>query len=132
MKIKRPLHPDFLERGDREISFNGEAYISREDFKEGLVRLMDAVNITISNDQTTFHSSSFEQAKKKAKIIQWVPVDENINVEIVMSDNLIVKGLCEVSVGNLSVGDIVQFERFGFARLDKKEKDKLVFYFAHK
>ncbi|MDR2623684.1 MAG: glutamate--tRNA ligase [Methanobrevibacter sp.] len=133
LKIKRPLHPDFLKRGDRELFFNGEAYISSDDFEDGLIRLMDCVNITIFNGQATFHSSSFEQAREeKAKIIQWVPVNENMNVDIVMSDNSIVKGLCEVTVGNLNVGDIVQFERFGFARLDSKEKDRLVFYFAHK
>ncbi|MDR2830572.1 MAG: glutamate--tRNA ligase [Methanobrevibacter sp.] len=133
LKIKRPLHPDFLERGDRELSFNGEVYIPMEDLKDGLLRLMDTINITIFNGQATFHSSSFEQAREeKAKIIQWVPVNENINAEIVMSDNSIIKGLCEVAVRDLNVGDIVQFERFGFARLDKKEKDKLIFYFAHK
>jgi len=133
LKIKRPLHPDFLKRGDRELSFNGEVYISKEDFEDGLIRLMDTVNITISNGKTTYHSSSFEQAKEdKAKIIQWVPVNENINVEVVMNDNSVVNGLCESTVKNLNVGDIVQFERFGFARLDKKEKDKLIFYFAHK
>ncbi|GAA5818330.1 MAG: glutamate--tRNA ligase [Methanobrevibacter sp. CfCl-M3] len=133
LKIKRPLHPDFLERGDRELSFNSEAYISKEDFSDGLIRLMDGVNITIFNGQTKFHSVSFDYAREmKAKIIQWVPVNENISVEVVMDDNSVVKGLCEPAVGCLNVGDVVQFERFGFARLDRKEDDKLIFYFAHK
>ncbi|MDR2545705.1 MAG: glutamate--tRNA ligase [Methanobrevibacter sp.] len=133
LKIKRPLHPDFLERGDRELSFNGEAFISKEDFSDGLIRLMDGVNITISNGQTKFNSVSFEYAReKKAKIIQWVPVNGNMSVEVVMDDNSVVKGLCEPAVGFLNVGDTVQFERFGFARLDRKEDDKLIFYFTHK
>ena len=29
-------------------------------------------------------------------------------------------------------GDIVQFERIGFARLDEIKDDELIFYFAHK
>ncbi|MDR2873478.1 MAG: glutamate--tRNA ligase [Methanobrevibacter sp.] len=138
LTIQRPLHPDFLDRGDRELSFNGEVYISKEDFKDGIIRLMDAINIDISNAQTPniktiFHSDSFKQAREiKARIIQWVPTNENINVEVVMPDNTSVQGLSEISVKDLEVGEIVQFERFGFARLDKKEKDKLTFYFAHK
>ena len=32
---------------------------------------------------------------------------------------------------NLKVGDIVQFTRFGFCKLDKKEKDKLMFWYTH-
>jgi glutamyl-tRNA synthetase len=94
---------------------------------------MDAINIEISNNKTIFHNDSFNQARKvKAKIIQWVLTNENINVEVIMPDNIPVQGLSEISVKNLEIGDIVQFERFGFVRLNKKEKDNLTFYFAHK
>ncbi|MEM4267100.1 MAG: hypothetical protein QW404_03545, partial [Candidatus Nanoarchaeia archaeon] len=41
-------------------------------------------------------------------------------------------GLAEKDVKKLKVGDIIQFERFAFCRLDKKEKNKLVFWFTHK
>ncbi len=47
-----------------------------------------------------------------------------VNVEIMMPDATIVKGLAEALVKDLNVDDIIQFERFGFYRLDKKEKDK--------
>ena len=49
-----------------------------------------------------------------------------------MPDASIVKGLVEPSCKNLNVGDVVQLERFGFARLDEIEENKLIFYFAHK
>jgi hypothetical protein len=35
-------------------------------------------------------------------------------------------------MSHLKEGDVVQLERFGFCRLDKIEKDKLVFWFTHK
>jgi len=40
--------------------------------------------------------------------------------------------LAEPAVRNLEVDSIIQFERFGFCRLDKKLKHRLVFWFAHK
>ena len=49
-----------------------------------------------------------------------------------MDDASVVEGLCEIAANDLSVGDIVQFERFGFARLDEIKDDELIFYFAHR
>ena len=36
-----------------------------------------------------------------------------------MNDNTIKKGLAEPAVKKLKVGEIIQFERFGFCKLDK-------------
>ncbi len=131
-EIKRPLHPDFLERGERTLVFDSEVCIPEDDYKDGFVRLMDAVNIDINGDDVSFHSDSFEEAREvKAKIIQWVASDA-IDAEVVMDDASVVEGLCEADCKNLEVGDIVQFERFGFARLDEIRDDKLIFYFAHR
>jgi glutamyl-tRNA synthetase len=76
---------------------------------------------------------SFEDAKEAgAQIIHWVPEGDNLEVEIVMPDASIVKGLAEPSCRNLKVNDIVQFERFGFARVDETGENKIKLYFAHK
>jgi len=40
--------------------------------------------------------------------------------------------LGEPPLKTLKEGTVVQFERFGFCRLDRKEPDKLVFWYAHK
>ena len=131
--IERPLHPDHLDRGNRKLVFDGEVYISELDFTDGITRLMDAVNININASEVSFDSKSFEEAReKKARIIQWVPANDNVKAKIVMEDASIVEGLCEPECKNLDVGDIVQFERFGFARLDEIANDELIFYFAHK
>ena len=68
----------------------------------------------------------------KAKIIQWIPAEDNVSVTIVMDDASTKKGLGESSLKDLKVGDVVQFERIGFARLDEIADDELIFYFAHK
>ena len=42
-----------------------------------------------------------------------------------MPDKTIVKGLAEKGIKKLKVGEVCQFERLEFVRLDKKEKTKL-------
>ena len=131
--IERPLHADHEDRGNRILPFDGKAYLASEDFKDGIVRLMDAVNVDIDGDKVSYNSTSFEEARDlKAKIIQWVPVEDNVNVKLVMDDASVKEGLGEGALADLEVGDIVQFERVGFARLDEIKDDELVFYFAHK
>ncbi|WP_304046115.1 glutamate--tRNA ligase [Methanobrevibacter gottschalkii] len=131
--IERPLHADYMDRGNRLLSFDGSAYIAKADYADGLFRLMDAVNVEIAGEDVNYHSTSFEEARDvKARIIQWVPTKENVNVKIVMDDASVKTGLGEIALNDLEVGDIVQFERVGFARLDEIKDDELVFYYAHK
>ena len=131
--IERPLHADHLDRGNRLLPFNGSAYLAKADINDGVFRLMDAVNVDIDGDEITYNSTSFEDARDlKARIIQWVPADENVKVTIVMDDASLKTGLGEAGLSDLKVGDVVQFERVGFARLDEIKDDGLVFYYAHK
>ncbi|MDP3622418.1 MAG: glutamate--tRNA ligase family protein, partial [Methanobacteriaceae archaeon] len=147
--IERPLHPDFLERGERNLPFNGEVYLAADDLKTTIpeksgseikagsdgkiLRLMDAVNVSINDENVIYHSQSFEEARSiKAQVVQWVPADDNISAEVVMPDASIVKGLCEPDCRKLSVDDEVQLERFGFSRVDEITSEKIKFYFTHK
>ena len=131
--IERPLHADHLDRGNRLLPFDGRAYLAKSDIADGVFRLMDAVNVDIKDGNVTYNSTSFEEARDiKARIIQWVPVEENVKVTIVMDDASLKTGLGESALCDLEVGDVVQFERVGFARLDEIRDDELVFYYAHK
>jgi glutamyl-tRNA synthetase len=132
--IERPLHPDFLERGYREIPFNGNVCLVKDDIEENkILRLMDAANIIFNNGIPFYHSNDFFEAKRMgAKIIHWIPTQKKLKAEIIMPDASIIKGFVEPSCKKLKEGNIVQFERFGFARLDQIADDKLIFYFAHK
>ena len=131
--IERPLHADHLDRGNRLLPFDGRAYLAKSDIADGIFRLMDAVNVDIKDGNVTYNSTSFEEARDiKARIIQWVPVEENVKVTIVMDDASLKTGLGESALCDLEVGDVVQFERVGFARLDEIRDDELVFYYAHK
>lgn len=134
--VKRLKHPDFAERGYRELSFDGDVYLNLEDVKKNrdkVLRLMDAVNIVIKDENVIFHSSSLEEAREaRARIVQWVPVSSSLLTEIVMPDASVLSGFAESDCRQIKVDDVIQFERVGFARLDKVEDGKLSFYYAHK
>jgi glutamyl-tRNA synthetase len=133
--VKRVKHPDFPDRGYREIPFDGEIYLDKKDIEDNqnkVLRLMDAVNIFMG-EEITYHSSSLEEARKEgARIVHWVPSESNNRVGLVMPDAETLYGYIEPSSDVLSVDDIVQLERVGFARLDSIQDGKLTFYFAHK
>jgi len=147
--VARPqLHPDFPERGFREIevtSVGNEArvYVSKRDVellkRSPLVRLMSLFNIQLERVESDavyalYKGESVEEALRlKAPIIQWVPVDNNVKVEVVMPDASKALGVGEKGLEKLGEGSIVQLVRIGFARLDRKEVEarKLVFYLAH-
>jgi hypothetical protein len=40
--------------------------------------------------------------------------------------------LAETNISMLKPGEVIQFERFGFCRLDSIEKNTYKFWFAHK
>ena len=68
---------------------------------------MDAVNVEIDGDKIAYHSTSFEDAREvKARIIQWVPVEDNVNVKIVMDDASVKSGLGESALKDLKGSDL--------------------------
>ncbi|MDI3483541.1 MAG: glutamyl-tRNA synthetase [Methanobacteriaceae archaeon] len=131
--IKRPLHPDHPERGYRQIPFNGRVYIQKDDLKEAkILRLVDAVNVKVTDKSLEYHSKSLEEARKhNAKIIHWVPMEDNIPANVIMPNTKIIEGLLEPAAKKLKTDQIVQLERFGFARVDKTNQ-KTIFYYTHK
>lgn len=133
--IKRAKHPDFPDRGYRELPFDGDIYLDQKDIQSNqnkVLRLMDAVNIFIG-EEIAYHSSSLEDARSEgARIVHWVPIKSNNPVNLVMPDAQILKGFIEPSSDELDVNDVVQLERVGFARLDSIGDRKLTFCYAHK
>lgn len=143
---KTRLHPEHPERGYREFKLkpkNGEIafWISSQDIdllKEGkILRLMGLFNIHIQNVrkgvvEAVFHSKSHEEAKKLGvPLIHWVPAETGIPSEVVMPDATIARGIAEEACKKLKPNDIIQFERFGFVRVDSIDKILSTFY-AHR
>jgi len=128
LEAKAPLHPDFSSRGFRSFKTSDEFYISDKLEKGKMYRFMHLFNFRDYNFVSEEHDIKLE-----AKLIHWLPVSKNlVKVEILMPDCSIQKGLGEESLKKVKVNDVVQFERICFARCDKKEKNKMVFWFTHR
>ncbi|MCM2325513.1 MAG: glutamate--tRNA ligase [Candidatus Woesearchaeota archaeon] len=132
--IELKKQPDNAEHGIRKFDTHEDFYVSKDDHGKfcGVIRLMDCLNF--DSKTMKFHSLDHASYKKEGKmIIQWLPKEEkNVKVQVRMPDNSIKEGLAEASISSLKIGDIVQFQRFGFVKLDKIEKDRLVFWFTNK
>ncbi|MBW2982154.1 glutamate--tRNA ligase [Candidatus Woesearchaeota archaeon] len=137
-EVELDIHPDYPKKGKRKFKTKNKFYIAKEDLKnikEGeLIRLMDCLNFTKKGNKFVFDSLEYEKYKEHGKlIIHWLPLEDNlVNVELLMPDNTFKKGVAEKSVKRLKPGDLCQFERIGFVRLDQKEKDKLIFWYGHR
>lgn len=136
-RVRLHLHPDFHARGHREFQTGGQFLIAERDadaLGEGrLHRLMDCLNFERRGRSFVFHSQEhdrFKGAGNRGLIIHWLPAAEQaVNITVRMEDDSLVKGKAEHLVGGLHEGAVVQFERFGFCRLDRKKKTGLEFWF---
>jgi len=140
-------HPE-KDLGRREVHVDGNFYIAKGDLeglkKGDIIRLKDLYNIVIEEVGSEIVHASFLSRELIEDIpkVQWV-TNDNIAIDILVPGPLFigesfnekslskVSGLAERSVSNLSIGEIVQFERFGFCRLDAKF-ERPTFIFIHR
>ena len=134
--IELSLHPHHR-KGGRKFVTSDTFLLAKSDFdeiKDGeVVRLMDCLNFVKDGKKFRFHSRTHADFKKYdgKKIIHYLPYSElNVEVSILMPDAVLIKGIAEPLVENLPNGEIVQFERFGFCRMD--DSSKLSFWYCHK
>ncbi|MEK6812922.1 MAG: hypothetical protein AABX86_02290, partial [Nanoarchaeota archaeon] len=123
-----PLHPEDEQRGKRTLQIGKEFYVDDTLQKGGVYRFMHGFNFKDGK----FLSQGVDPALN-ATLIHWLPADDDlVKVEILMENGTKVHGFGEPSLQQVKEKKLVQFERKYFCRLDKKEKDKLVFWFAHR
>lgn len=139
---KIPVNQD-IEKGFREYKTDQEFLVSKVDYSEmknGNYRLIHLLNfkaekLTATSPASYSFTSEATDPKIEARWIHWLPANaENIKTIIRMPDNTLVNGLAEQQMKNVKIGDIVQFEKFGFAKLDNinKKTGEYEFWFTHK
>jgi len=139
------LHPDYPEKGQRIFTITPQKnrdtlLVSKKDVnlfkKDKIIRLMELYNIKVKAMQdeveADYHSETYQEAKAvEAPLIHWIPASTGVKTSVILSDATAVEGLAEDQCKTLKQGDIIQFERFGFARIDEVD-GHLVAYFAHR
>jgi glutamyl-tRNA synthetase len=129
-----PLHPA-IDRGFREISAGREVLICRSDLESlrqgSRLRLKDLCNVellSLEPARARFLDADPETARReKLKIIHWAPRD-GIPVRVLRPDG-VDDGIGEAGIAG-ELDRIVQFERYGFVRIDSLEP--VVACYAHR
>ncbi len=144
--IKIPLHPE-AEMGDRTIHTTSAFFIPKEDTLKmnigDVFRLKGLYNVKITKKNETIQGSYHgENLIPETAKIQWTTQDfipltivvpgliftgENFNPASLQE----LHGYAEKAITDLPSGEIVQFERVGFVRLEKQQSGWIGF-FAHK
>ncbi len=142
------LHPDEPNRGFREYTVQPQGddnqvtlWVSRKDIDSSnvgtIIRLMELFNVKIESAnvysaQSLFVSESYEDARGvKAQLIHWVLIGHDMPCRVIMPDASVAEGVAESACEKLKPNDIIQFERFGFVRVDEINNG-LTAYFAQK
>jgi glutamyl-tRNA synthetase len=131
------LHPSDTARGTRTLEFEGTVLLPKSEIVPGtpMVRLKDLFNVKIAWDGTvpsfSYGGDSLADARAaKAHIIQWLPAQATVPCTLLTPDGEM-KGACEPRVRD-ELDKVVQFERVGFARIDRADASGISAYFTHK
>jgi len=144
INVKLRYHPTRSELGYREYVLTKPiVYIQRSDVEllksNKVLRLMEFANVEYVEEHdgevvARVRGFDVREAKKLGlQIVQWVPMEHSIKVDIYRAQGLKLHrctGLAESAIREL-VGEVVQMVRIGFGRIDKVLKSKVVVMFAH-
>jgi len=130
LKAEIPVHPEYPERGNREYDLDVESskvevYIEENDLEDGFFRLKGLCNVRIEDGRATFEPGDHKTAlKNDGDFIHWAPMSAEDAV-VRMPNGDTENGLLEPK--DIAIGEVVQFERFGFVRKDSEH----TFFYGH-
>ena len=113
-----PWHPDNPDLGVRaeEINSGDSIYLPGDEIQDNTeIRLKNLCNVTVDGASLSF--SGFDH-KRGNSIFQWC--SKHCSIELFYPDGKSVKGIVEDNISDLD-GQVVQFERVGFVRLEGKK-----------
>ncbi|NUC71291.1 glutamate--tRNA ligase [Haloterrigena sp. SYSU A558-1] len=130
-----PLHPNHEERGVREIPVSDSVMLEPEDVPEDGERiwLKGLGCFRYAEGALEYTADDIDVVREgEVDVVHWAPASESVAVRMRTPDGD-VRGHAEPGVGDLESDEMVQFERVGFARIDRHddEEEETVVYYAH-
>ncbi len=135
IKGKAPLLPDDPSKGFREYDLQPPftVFITEKDSaefaKDKKIRLKDLCNLDYSTPAKFAGNDVSGVRGGKMKAVQWVS-RSSVPCEVLMTDGSVAKGLVENALLS-EKSDTVQFERFGFVKVEEKSPEKIVCVYTH-
>ncbi len=147
IKKEISLHPTNKDIGKRKVETHDTFFVQKSDMDKlnisDIFRLKDLYNVEILDKNKIVKGKySGEKLISDSLKIQWT-TDKFIEMDVFVPDLLFknkkfnenslekIHGYAEESVKDLKTGEIIQFERFGFVRIENNN-GKITGYFAHK
>ncbi|MGD6852773.1 MAG: glutamate--tRNA ligase [Candidatus Bathyarchaeia archaeon] len=143
-----PFHPEHPDRGYREAAVEPKGehnatifWIAKADAEAmqlgQTIRLMELFNIKITEKLSSCVNASYaseaygDVRKIKVQLIQWIPKGTEYSAAVVQQDASVTEGYAEFACKKLKPDQIIQFERYGFVRVEEVG-NKLTAYYAQK
>jgi glutamyl-tRNA synthetase len=127
-EVRLRLHPSREEAGERIVPLRREGgnlvfFIEESDvagIREGEVfRLKDLMNVRLVRRETSGLIGDFAGMEvAEVPKIHWVPAGA-VEMDVLMPDGSTLSGLAEPAVLSVAPGSVIQFERFGFVRVER-------------
>ncbi|WP_458206329.1 glutamate--tRNA ligase [Haladaptatus sp. NG-SE-30] len=128
-----PVHPDHEDRGTRHIPAGEAVRIESKDIPDHNERvwLKGLGCFRHTRDALQYTGDDISAVRDEGvDVIHWVPAEATVPVRMRTMDGD-VDGHAEPDFAETDVDDVVQFERVGFARVDRHDEDEIVTYFTH-
>ncbi|MFA9417599.1 glutamate--tRNA ligase [Natrinema sp. HArc-T2] len=128
-----PLHPNHEERGVREIPVSDAVLLEEGDLpdREERIWLKGLGCFQYTRDTLQYTGDDIDVVREgDVDVVHWVPAEESVPVRMRTMDGD-VSGHAEPGVADLEPDEVVQFERVGFARIDRHEDEETVAYYTH-
>ncbi|PSQ40956.1 glutamate--tRNA ligase [Halobacteriales archaeon SW_5_68_122] len=129
-----PLHPDHEERGTRSIPVGGAVRVEPDDVPPNGKRvwLKGLGPVRHTRNAFEFTGDNIEVVREgDVDVVHWVPADESVPLRLRTMDGD-ATGRAEPGIASHDPDEVVQFERIGFARVDRHGNGESVAYFAHR
>jgi glutamyl-tRNA synthetase len=117
--VEIPIHPDHPIRGSRKLAITPSIFIDVSDIPmdEEILYLKGIGSVRYTQDSFEFIGGDFSSAKAQSSpIVHWLPsTHEQLCLKTPQGD---FNGIVESAICNYDSGDLIQFERVGFAKLE--------------